>query len=349
MVGMTCEGLRVKREGASGQWRLVADDETSVADANAFLEALAVRGLSTQTIRAYAFDLVLVHRWLAGGQLQLSTLDQAMLLSFIKSQRDAGAQPASINRRLTVCELFFRFVTGRDIQQSARSSSPAPYYRGRGRDKALGINVLPSSRRKLRVKQPHKLVEPLPREQVIAFIRSLRRYRDLAIVYLMLFCGLRSQEVIGLRYCNVQLGQRRVRVDGKGNRQRVLPLPDFVGALISDYLRLERPETYAEQLFVVLQGERRGESMSASGLRSLFRHRRRSIAGLRAANAHRFRHTFGTDMARAGVRLPVLARLMGHADAKTTLQYINLSMTDIADAYQQAIDVIVTQYRHREP
>lgn len=345
---MSSDDLRVRRE-PSGQWQLVADDQSAVGNANAFLEALAVRGLSTQTIRAYAFDLVWLHRWLKTERRELSTLDYAALLSFVTCQQNAGAQPASVNRRLTVCELFFRFVTGRDVAAGKRSSTAAPHYRGRGRDKSLGINRLTSGRRKLRVKQPHKLVEPLSREQVIGFIRSLRRYRDLAIVYLMLFCGLRSQEVIGLGCCSVQLVQRRICVDGKGKRQRVVPLPDFVSALISDYLRLERPETFTEHLFVVLQGHKRGEPMSASGLRSLFRHRRHRIAGLYAAHAHRFRHTFGADMARSGVRLPVLARLMGHADAKTTLQYINLSMSDVADAYQQAINVISTRYHHREP
>ncbi len=62
------------------------------------------------------------------------------------------------------------------------------------------------------------------------------------------------------------------------------------------------------------------------------------------ANAHRFRHTFGADMSRSGVRLPVLQRMMGHADAKTTLQYIHLSMADIAAEYRRAIEVITKRY-----
>ena len=86
--------------------------------------------------------------------------------------------------------------------------------------------------------------------------------------------------------------------------------------------------------------------MTATGLRSLFRHRR--LASLLAsANAHRFRHTFGTDMARAGVRLPVLQKMMGHADTKTTLQYIRLSMSDIADEYQRAVAEIDKRYRRK--
>jgi integrase/recombinase XerD len=86
--------------------------------------------------------------------------------------------------------------------------------------------------------------------------------------------------------------------------------------------------------------------MTPGGLRNLFRFRRRRIA-IKSANAHRFRHTFGTDMARAGVRLPILQRLMGHADMSTTLQYIELSLIDVADAYGAAISTIEGRYRRR--
>jgi integrase len=83
--------------------------------------------------------------------------------------------------------------------------------------------------------------------------------------------------------------------------------------------------------------------MTAAGLRNLFRHRRRRPT-LARAHAHRFRHTFGADMARAGVRLPILQRMMGHADLKTTLQYIELSLVDVADEYKRAIASIEGRY-----
>jgi integrase len=88
--------------------------------------------------------------------------------------------------------------------------------------------------------------------------------------------------------------------------------------------------------------------MTPEGLRNLFRFRRRR-SSLQSANAHRFRHTFGTDMARAGVRLPILQRMMGHADMATTLQYIELSLVDVADAYSKAIATIEGRYRRRGP
>jgi integrase len=83
--------------------------------------------------------------------------------------------------------------------------------------------------------------------------------------------------------------------------------------------------------------------MTSAGLRSIFRNKRKR-SGVSSANPHRFRHTFGTDMARSGVRLPVLQKLMGHQSAEQTLQYINMSMSDIAEAYFKAVKEIQKSY-----
>jgi site-specific recombinase XerD len=328
-------------------FRLVDGPQHSMLQrANEFLDAVAARGLSSATVRAYAYDLVLLGRWLEKSDRRLEALQPADLVDFIRSQRETGAHPRSMNRRLITCRLLYRFVVGHEIGGLRDVSLPGPHYKGAGRGD-LGLHA----RRKrqhlpLRVKTPQTVVEPLTREQVVAFLRSLRRYRDLAIVYLMLFCGLRSSEVLGLRTSGVNVLDRRLRVHGKGNRERMLPLPKELLQVLNDYIRLERPSDAKDgPLFVVLQGKRRGQPMTAAGLRSLFRTRRCRFSGTLAnANAHRFRHTFGADMARSGVRLPVLQRMMGHADAKTTLQYIHLSMADIAAEYHRAIEVITKRY-----
>jgi len=83
--------------------------------------------------------------------------------------------------------------------------------------------------------------------------------------------------------------------------------------------------------------------MTPSGLRSIFRTRRKKSA-VHNANPHRFRHTFGTNMARSGVSLPVLQKLMGHSNPEMTLRYINLSLDDIADAYYAAAAHIQKHY-----
>jgi site-specific recombinase XerD len=81
-------------------------------------------------------------------------------------------------------------------------------------------------------------------------------------------------------------------------------------------------------LFVVLKGPARGQRITPAGLRSLFRHHRRTT-GVQLANPHRFRHTFASDMVRAGISLPALMQLMGHADIETTMHYVKVSPQDV--------------------
>jgi site-specific recombinase XerD len=339
--------LRVAVNMRTGLHRLQGKSSAELKDANRFLQALRLRGLSPHTLRAYAYDICSIYQWMKRVGKQIATLAECDLVGFVAEQRRRGLGARTINRRLTVCRLLYRFLTDRDMDKGPGLSAPSGHYRGQGRDKNLGLFSLPKSKRlPLQVKVPRTLVDPLTVEQVKSLLQSVRRYRDLCIIHLMLLCGLRSNEVLSLRQTDLCFEERRVRVRGKGDKERALPLPQVLLELLAEYLRLERPRRCrARRLFVVLQGPRRGQGMTASGLRSLLRHRRRSRPAVANANPHRLRHTFGADMARAGVRLTVLQKMMGHASSSTTLQYINLSMADIAQQYQRAIEQIERRYR----
>jgi len=173
-------------------------------------------------------------------------------------------------------------------------------------------------------------------EQVEHFWGSFRTARDLAIVAFMLLNGLRSREVLTLTLEDLLFSQSQVRVCGKGSRIRLLPLPPETIGIVRSYLETERPLSNAPQVFVSLKGPARGAAMTPAGLRSLFRHHR-AVTGIRQANAHRFRHTFGSEMIRAGVSLPALQRLMGHSHIHTTMGYIHLSPQDVFEEYARAV------------
>lgn len=328
-----------------GHYELVKRDGKPIADANRFLKALDTRGLSPCTSRAYAFDLLALYRWLAKTRRKLRALTREDLLAFVDQQRKQGSSPRTINRRLTTCQLLYRFCTSRGLDSYASTTHQAqPFQRRRDYNLGLHMRKAPARRHSLRVRTPRKIIEPLTTEQVREFLRSLHRYRDIAMVHLMLLCGLRSREVLDLHVTDVVFIDQRIRVVGKGDKERLMPLPPILIDAIADYIRIERPtDCDASVLFVVLQGQRRGQAMTPAGLRSLFRHRRLNSL-IQMANAHRFRHTFGTDMARAGVRLPILQKMMGHAHAAMTLRYIHLSMEDLTEEYQRAVAQIQKRY-----
>jgi site-specific recombinase XerD len=132
------------------------------------------------------------------------------------------------------------------------------------------------------------------------------------------------------------LSEAQVRVRGKGSKLRFLPLAPETIQLLGHYLRLERPAPCSAALFVSLKGRARGVRMTLAGFRSLFRYHRRTT-GVTLANPHRFRHTFASDMVRAGVSLPALMQLMGHADIQTTLLYVQVTPQDVYLEYARAV------------
>jgi integrase len=189
------------------------------------------------------------------------------------------------------------------------------------------------------------VIVPLSIDEVHRFWHSFRTSRDLAIVGLMVLHGLRSCEVIALNREDIQLSELQTRVRGKGKRVRVLPLDRDSVKLLDHYLCLERPPHCGQALFVNLKGPSRGTRMTSAGLRSLFRHHRQTT-GVNKANPHRFRHTFASDMLRAGISLPALMQLMGHAQIQTTMIYLQLTPQDVWDQYARAVAQLT---RHTPP
>ena len=201
---------------------------------------------------------------------------------------------------------------------------------------SLGYGRFLPVRSRFRVKEPKRIPTPLSVDQVAQFWSGFRTARDMAILGLMLLQGLRSKEVIALDCEDVQLAESRICVHGKGNKVRLLPLASDTVRLLDHYLRLERPAACASALFVSLKGRVRGRRITPAGLRSLFRYHR-LISGVPGAHPHRFRHTFATDMVRAGISLPALMNLMGHASISTTMIYVQISPRDVIEQYARAV------------
>ncbi len=321
---------------SASPYRLMDEQQAEIAWANAFLDAQLLRQLSPQSLRAYAYDLLDFARWLQDQPQALSEITESSLLDYVRHQVDRQPKPTpqTINHRLDVVRRLYRFHYGDELPAGhshfQRTYTVAPLL-GYGRPRQVRASGL-------HLKQPRRVVLPLSADEVTAFWRSFRTFRDLALVGLMLLDGLRSCEVLALQLDHLQLADAQMRVQGKGNRQRLLPLPSDVCVVLRNYLRLERPLTNSPYLFVSLKGRQRGQPMTAAGLRSLFRHHRLRTQ-VSKANPHRFRHTFGSDMVRAGISLPALMHLMGHTQIHTTMLYVQLAPQDVWREYARAIEL----------
>jgi integrase len=258
---------------------------------------------------------------------------------------DQQPRPAAttINTRVWVVERALRCQFPNAVPPAAPGFQQFYWRRS-----ALGYGRSRPALKRLRVKEPKRVVTPLSIDEVARFWGSFRTSRDLAIVGLMLLQGLRSCEVLALDQEDLILSEAQIRVRGKGNKVRLLPLAPEAVQLLDHYLRLERPPHCRAALFVSLKGRARGTRMTAAGLRSLFRHHRQTT-GVAKANPHRFRHTFATDMIRAGLSLPALMHLMGHAQIQTTMVYVRITPQDVYQQYVRAVSQLVRPVPPAQP
>jgi integrase/recombinase XerC len=340
---------QVRVVGSPEGHRLVGDGPV-VEAGNRFLAHLTVRGFSPATVRAYAFDLANFAGFLTDRSLALGDVVATDLFDYLDWQaqqvagrgkvvalRRRGPAPATMNRRIaTVRGLFEHLVmTGERVDNPVPAARRASGLRGQRKGLLGHVAVRPQGGGRL-VREPKRLPESLPAEDVAAFVADLDTRRDRAMVLAMVLGGLRAAEVRSLRLADVDMGLRRVRVVGKGGKERVVPIDDVFFTECAAYLRSERPAgCRCPECFVVLRGPTRGRPMTEAGLRKVFRtHRARS--GAARVRPHRLRHTYGTELAAAGIDLLALRELMGHASPETTARYVHLSSDALAAEFTAA-------------
>jgi site-specific recombinase XerD len=318
---------------------------------NRFLGHLESRGFSPATVRAYAFDLANFLAFLAERDGWFGAVRPVDLFSYLDWQRAvaadrrgrrSGVAASTMNRRVSTVRSWFEFL----VMIEALGENPVPKARRSSGLRASRRGMLGHVARTGRsgggrlVSQPRLLPESLDVDDVGVFLADLNTHRDRAIVLAMVLGGLRSAEVRALRLADVDWGMRRVRVIGKGNRERLVPIDRVFFDECAAYLRNERPNgCRTAQCFVVLRGPTRGAAVTEAGLRKVFRvHRART--GATRVRPHRLRHTYATELAAAGIDLLALRELMGHASPETTAKYVHLAPETVAAEFAAARAVI---------
>jgi site-specific recombinase XerD len=349
--------VELRVEYINGTWVLTGSWLAGLQLVNDYLGYLADRNYSPKTVRSYAFSLLAFCRWLLTEKIDLDAVDTKVLLKYLSSCRQAtvlgrstsnvvridgtrvdGYAPATVNHRLAVISGLFGFWSMRDPEKR----SPIP--RGVNvrrlssseRNGLLAhINRGPKYRSELRLRDSKRLPHALSSKEVVNLIEDMKTWRDRAICGLMVYCGLRSSEVLGLKVTDIDIGARWIHVLGKGRKERKVPLDIDVAGVIQTYLLVERPESLSDCLFLVAKGPNRGLPLSSPGLRSIFRYHR-ITSGVVGGNPHSLRHSFGTCLAEAGVDLAVMQALLGHTHTDTTTRYIHLAPIHIKAEFDAA-------------
>jgi integrase/recombinase XerD len=272
-----------------------------------FLDALWLeRGLAEHTLSAYRSDLEKFSDWLDSRGDSLLTLQGEALHDYIAWRLDRGFKATSTARLLSALRRFFQYL----IREQLRDDDPT----------ALLLSP----------KLPTRLPKDLSEDQVEALLSEPDvgielELRDKAMLELLYATGLRVSELVGLRMENISLRQGVVRVIGKGNKERLVPMGEEAMHWISCYLREARGLLLGTKASDVLFPSNRAQQMT----RQTFWHRIKLYAS-RAHIAvelspHTLRHAFATHLLNHGADLRVVQMLLGHADLSTTQIYTHVA------------------------
>jgi len=273
-----------------------------------FCDALWLEeGLSSATRAAYRSDLQSLADFLSDSQCGRA-LPQSRpedLLAYI-ALRHASSNSTSANRRLSCMRRYYRWLMQRGI---------------RGDDPSVAIR---SARQPARV--PHTLSE----EQVETLLKApdtatLLGLRDKAMLECLYATGMRVSELVSLRLAQVSMRDAVVKVVGKGNKERLVPLGEEALHWIGRWLREGRSVVLGARTSDALFPTAQAEPMTRQRFWVLLRNYARK-AGIRAAlSPHGLRHAFATHLLNHGADLRVVQLLLGHADITTTQIYTHVA------------------------
>ena len=272
------------------------------------------RRLSAHTSASYLREIDALIGWCeANGIATWDALDTQHLRLFAARSHAGGLAPRSVQRRLSAVRTFLRFLQ----RERVLAHNPAAEVRA------------PKARRRLPetldVDQMGRLLE-IPGDDALAV-------RDRAIMELFYSSGLRLAELVGLELGAIDLADRTVRVTGKGNKTRILPVGRKAIEALQSWLgaRASLARTGETALFVGRNGSRVGQRAVQTRVARWAR-----LQGLpMRMHPHLFRHSFASHLLESSQDLRGVQELLGHADIATTQVYTHLDFQHLARIYDK--------------
>jgi len=280
-----------------------------------FLEHLADgRHLSPNTVAAYRGDLEGLATFLARGGRSIDDADHPILRRWLAHLATRGYARASMARKAAAVRSLYRYL----VRQGLVEADPAA---------AL---VTPKLGSRLPV-----VLKPEEAGRVVEAPAGLEPwvFRDRAILELLYGCGLRVAELCGLDVDDVDLDRGRVRVLGKGGKERELPLGDQAADALEAYLREARGAMGMPGERALLFN-RRAKRLSTRDARSVVARYRHAIGADRQMSPHTLRHSFATHLLEGGADIRAVQELLGHASLATTQRYTHVSRGRLFGAYR---------------
>jgi integrase/recombinase XerC len=286
-----------------------------------FLDYIAYeKRYSLHTLTAYRSDLEQFSEFLS-RQYQITDLTQAdhqLIRSWIVSLMEEGHSARTVNRKITTLKSFFKF----QVKEGLLTENP------------MSRVVAPKTNHRLPVFIEQDNMTTLFED--IDFGEGYPASRDRLILEMFYATGMRLSELINLTYNDLDLYKNMVKVTGKRNKQRIIPLTGNMVSLLRNYVDVKKGAFPAEEQDSYLFLTDKGEQLYPRMVYRLVRHYLDKITTISKRSPHVIRHTFATHMLNNGADLNAIKEILGHANLAATQVYTHNTIEKLKSIYKQA-------------
>ncbi len=285
-----------------------------------YVAELARRGSSKHTLRNYESDLLQLAEYLQlpdEATPSVEQLDLPLLREWLAGLYDKGLTILTVRRKIAAVRAMFKFLQQEGLitaNPAARLRTPKPGQR------------LPD------VMSAEKTNNMLDAVEAGEKVEKPSRERDVAFLELLYGCGIRVSELVGIDLEHLDLSSGWLRVRGKGNKERQVPVGERAVDAVTRYLEKRSAAPDEKALFLNGQGKRLGDRQ----VRRLVKFYALLVTGDSTVHPHSFRHAYATHLLSDGADLRAIQELLGHARLSTTQKYTQVSLRDLQAVYDRA-------------
>ena len=272
-----------------------------------FLVFLEVeKGYSEKTIREYSYDLQMFKSFSEEKPIEKCTTTDLRRF-FLHLKRDKLYAPRSLHRKICSLKSFYKFLK----KEAFIANNPAESIES--------------------PKIPKSLPKTISIEEAFSLLNAPKNLRDRTVLYLLYGTGIRVSELSDLNIENLDLKNRLIRiVEGKGGKDRLIPLPDLLVPILEEYLLSRRNDKDTAALILNRSGQR---LTSRSIQRLVKKYKEQLNMEDKKVTPHTLRHAFATHLLANSVDIRVIQELLGHASLSTTQLYTHVSLEHLRKSY----------------
>ena len=273
------------------------------------------RRYSLHTITAYESDLAQLQKYLKKQyDLEVAEANSASLRSWVIELLETGTQNKSVNRKISTLKSFYKFL----MKEGYISLNPT--------DKLISPKVASSLPQFVREVEMDNLLDEFQFEE------SFKGVRDKMIIELLYSSGIRLIELVNLQVSDLDLVDSQIKVVGKRNKERIIPLHQALIRTMKSYL-FER-EKVALEPYLLLSDS--GKKMNPKFVYRKVNYYLGQVTTSSKKSPHVLRHTFATHMLNNGAELNTIKEILGHANLSATQVYTHNTIEKLKNIYKQA-------------